>query len=379
MHNDTTKKWLRLHLTQEVGSITFARLLKYFGNIDDILAATQGQLQSVPRIGAKTASRIVASRDSIDVDDELALAEQLGVQIVTLESEDYPKLLRQIHDPPAVLYVKGDLTRADHLAIAVVGARNCSIYGQEQASRLSHLLAGAGFTIVSGLARGIDTAAHRGALAGKGRTIAVQGCGLAKVFPPENKDLASRIGENGAVVSELPLRFEPLSGNFHARNRIISGLSLGCIVIEAGRGSGALITAAQAVEQNREVMAVPGRIDSPLSIGAHRLIRDGAKLVGTIEDVLDALGHIGAIIHDHTSESAEQTTREVEPTLFDASQLKLTDIESAVLACLDHEAIHLDEIITRTELPAGRASAALTSLQLKGAVKQLPGSFYQRR
>lgn len=379
MPNDNTKKWLHLHLTQEVGSITFARLLDYFGNIDDILAATEGQLQSIPRIGAKTARSIVTSRDSIDVDEELELAEQLGVKILTLESDNYPQLLRQIHDPPPVLYVKGELTRADHLAVAVVGARNCSHYGQEQASRLSHLLAGAGFTIVSGLARGIDTAAHRGALAGGGRTIAVQGCGLAHVFPTENKDLAERIVAQGALLSELPLRYEPLGGTFPARNRIISGLSLASIIVEARRGSGALITSTAALDQNREVMAVPGQIDSPLSDGPLRLIKDGATLVRGIEDILDALGHVGAIVHDHATESADATTKKVEPTLFDTSQLKLTVTESAVLAALDHAPLHIDQIITRAELPVGPTNAALTSLQLKGAVKQLPGSLYQKR
>ena len=377
--NETTKKWLRLHLTQDVGAITFARLLEYMGGIDEVLGATVGQLQSVPRIGPKTAARIVASRDSLDVDEEMGLAEQLGVKILTLESKDYPKLLKQIHDPPPVLYVKGELGREDNLAVAVVGGRSCSVYGQEQASRLSHLLAGAGFTIVSGLARGIDTAAHRGALAGGGRTIAVQGCGLAKVYPRENKDLADRIAEQGAVVSELPLRFEPLAGNFNARNRIISGLSLGCIVIDAARGSGAMITAHQAMEQNREVMALPGRIDSPFSTGGNRLIRDGATLVQGIEDVLEALGHIGTIIHDHATESAEATTQKVEPNLFDTSKLKLTKIETLVLAGLDEESIHIDAIITGTELPASQVNAALTSLQLKGALRQLPGSFYQKR
>jgi DNA processing protein len=370
--------WLRLHLTDQVGAITFARLLKHFGGVEEALEASAGYLASVPGIGVKTARRITESRDLIDVEEELDLADELGVRIITLDCPDYPPLLKQIHDPPAVLYVKGDLTREDELAVAVVGSRSCSHYGHEQASRLSHLLAAAGFTIVSGLARGIDSAAHRGAIAADGRTIAVQGRGLAGVFPPENTDLAQLIAENGALVSELPLRYEPLSGTFPARNRIISGLSLATIVVEARKRSGALITAQSAMEQNREVMAVPGRVDAPGSVGPHKLIKDGAVLVENIQDILEALGQVGKILKSHAAEAATKAQRAVEPALFNLEQIRLTETESAVFDCLDLDPSNTEHIISQSQVAPSGVYASLTSLQLKGLVKQLPGGFYQK-
>lgn len=372
-------KWLRLHLTNEVGAKTFAKLLKYLGGIDKALGATAGQLASVPGIGPKTAEKIAANRDGVEVEAEMDLADKLGVRIITLEDEAYPNLLSRIDDPPPLLYVKGTLLREDALAVALVGSRNCSLYGQEQASRLSHLLAAAGFCVVSGLARGIDTAAHRGALAADGRTIAVQGCGLAQVYPPENRDLAQRIVEQGALVSEFPLKYEPLPTTFPMRNRIISGLSLGTIVVEAQARSGALITARLALEQNREVMAVPGRVDAPGSFGPHQLINDGAKLIAGIEDVLEALGQIGKTLSEHALTKAEIATQAVEPSLFDTSKIPLSPPEGAIIKCLDHEAVHIEEIITRSSLSAAQANAAVTSLQLKGLLKQLPGSCYRKR
>ena len=374
--------WLRLHLAAGVGAITFARLIDQFGDPQTALAATAGQLATIRRVGPATARQIVASRTEIDTEAEFDLAEKLRVRIITLDNPDYPPPLRQIHDAPPVLYVKGQLARDDHLAIAIVGSRNCSQYGREQASRLAHLLAAAGFTIVSGLARGIDTAAHRGALTAEGRTIAVQGCGLANVFPPENQDLADRIAANGAVISELPLAFEPLATTFPMRNRIISGLSLATIVIEARPRSGALITARLATEQNREVMAVPGRVDAPGSFGPHSLIKDGAKLVTNIEDILDALGPVGATLHDHatTAANAAATAQETAPAdLFDLADLKLTQPESTLYNTLDHEHLHVDQIINLSNLTCAQTNAALISLQLKGLIKQLPGGYYQKR
>ena len=374
-----TKKWLRLHLTSQVGSKTFFRLLKYFGGIDGALGASENQLALVNGIGAKTAKRIVANREAVEVDGELELAQKLGVKIITLDDEEYPQMLKQIPDPPPVLYVKGELTRADMLSLAVVGSRNCSLYGREQAARFSHLLAAAGFTIVSGLARGIDTEAHRGALAASGRTIAVLGCGLAKIYPLENEELAEQIAGNGALLSELPLNFEPLATTFPMRNRIIAGLSLGTFVIEAQSRSGALITARLALEQNREVLALPGRVDAPGSFGPHALIKDGAKCVTCLDDIMDALGTVGNLIGGHVDETAKQTEKQVEKTLFDIEQVRLNADESAVLEHLDHEPRHVDDIMTAAGIGPARCNVALTSLQLKGLVKQLPGSFYQRK
>ena len=295
------EKWLKLIRADSVGPTTFAKLIKHFGSVDCALGASVSQLAEIDGIGLKTAERIAATRDKFDVTSELELADKIGVWIINFEDKRYPPLLKQIYDPPPVLYIKGSLSRQDNLAISIVGTRRCSLYGQEQASRLAHLLSSAGFTIISGMARGIDTAAHHGALSAGGRTIAVQGCGLANIFPPENKKLFELIAESGACVSELPLRYEPLAENFPPRNRIIAGLSLGTIVIEAGLNSGAMITAKEAIENNREVMAVPGKIDSPLSKGAHQLIKQGAKLIESVEDVMEALGYIGEQLQEHVS------------------------------------------------------------------------------
>ena len=378
-HNSVDiEKWLNLIRTEGVGSTTFSKLIKHFGSADRALRASVSGLAEVGGIGFKTAERIAATRDKFDVSKELRLAEKLGIWIVNIEDKRYPPILKQIYDPPPVLYIKGSLTRQDNLAISIVGTRRCSLYGQEQASRLAHFLSSAGFTIVSGMARGIDTAAHQGALAAKGRTIAVQGCGLANIFPPENKKLFELIAESGACISELPLGYEPLAENFPPRNRIIAGLSLGTIVIEAPLNSGALITARVALDNNREVMAVPGKIDSPLSRGAHRLIKQGAKLVESVEDIMEALGYIGEQLQSHVSAAAAEASEKVETSLFDASQLNLSDNEKTIYDCLDKEPMHTDEIIAETDLPAGSINAGLISLRLKGLIKQLPGNLFLR-
>jgi DNA processing protein len=229
------------------------------------------------------------------------------------------------------------------------------------------------------MARGIDTAAHQGALSAGGRTIAVQGCGLANIFPPENKKLFELIAESGACISELPLRYEPLSENFPPRNRIIAGLSLGTIVVEAGLNSGALISARAALENNREVMAVPGKIDSPLSKGAHQLIKQGAKLIESVEDVMDALGYIGEQLEKHVSAAAQNASESVEAPLFEARNLKLSSDERKIYDCLDKEPLHIEQIIEDSELTAGSVNAALISLRLKGLIRQLPGSLFVKR
>jgi len=373
------EKWLKLIRADGVGPVTFAKLIRHFGSTDRALGASVSELTKVDGIGLKTAERIAATRDKFDSADELALAEKLGVWLVTFEDLRYPPVLKQIYDPPPVLYVKGSLTRQDNLAISIVGSRRCSLYGQEQSTRFAHFLASAGFTICSGMARGIDTLAHQGALAAAGRTIAVQGCGLANIFPPENKKLFELIAESGACISELPLRYEPLAENFPPRNRIIAGLSLGTIVIEAGLNSGALITAKAALDYNREVMAVPGKIDSPLSQGTHKLLKEGARLIESVGDVMEALGYIGDQLEPHASRAAADAAAQAEAPLFDAKQLKLSADERTIHNCLDKEPKHVEQIIADTELTPGGVSAALISLRLKGLIKQLPGSMFVRR
>ena len=372
-------KWLKLIRAESVGATTFSRLIKYFKSVDRALGASVSELTGIEGIGLKTAELIAKTRDKFDVERELELADKLGVRIINLNDERYPPLLKRIYDPPPVLYIKGDLTSGDNLAVAIVGSRRCSLYGQEQSSRFAYLLASAGFTICSGMARGIDTAAHQGALSAGGRTIAVQGCGLANVFPPENKKLFERIAESGACISELPVEYEPLSENFPPRNRIIAGLSLGTIVIEAGYNSGALITAQSALENNIEVMAVPGKIDSPLSKGANQLIKDGARLIDSVGDVMEALGYIGDELKSHTLDAAEKADEAIQMPLFDVSQLNLSDSEKMIYECLSKEPIHVEDIIAGAELSVGSVNASLVSLQLKGLVRQLPGSLFVRK
>jgi DNA processing protein len=373
------EKWLCLIRADNVGATTFAKLIEHFGSADRALGASVSELAKVDGIGYKTAEQIAASRGKFDVQAELELAAKLGVCIINLEDERYPPVLKRIYDPPPVLYIKGSLGREDNLAISIVGSRRCSLYGQEQASRLAHFLSSAGFTICSGMARGIDSAAHQGALSAGGRTIAVQGCGLAGIYPPENRKLFKLITESGACISELPLQYEPLSENFPPRNRIIAGFSLGTIVVEAGLRSGALITARMAMENNREVMAVPGKIDSPLSKGTHQLIKQGAKLVESVEDVMEALGYIGEQLQEHVSSAAREANEKIETPLFDIKELKLNGHEKTIFESLTKEPLHIEQIISGTDLAAGSVNAGLVSLRLKGLIKQLPGNLFVRR
>jgi DNA processing protein len=378
-HSVEIEKWLRLIRADGVGPTTFGKLISHFSSIDRVLGASASELAKIDGIGFKTAEQIAATRDKFDTAAEVELADKLGVWIIHLNDKRYPPVLKQIYDPPPVLYIKGTLTRQDSLCISIVGARRCSLYGQEQSSRLAHFLASAGFTICSGMARGIDTAAHQGALSANGRTIAVQGCGLADVYPPENKKLFELIAESGACISELPLQYEPLSENFPPRNRIIAGLSLGTIVIEAGYHSGALITARAAMENNREVMALPGKIDSPLSKGCHQLIKQGAKLIESVEDVIEALGYIGQQLQDHVTEAKEKATEKKAKSLFDANRLNLSESEKKIYDYLSKEPSHIDQIMVDLDLEPGSINADLISLRLKGLIKQLPGNLFMKR
>lgn len=378
-HSENIESWLRLIRAERIGPILFRRLLDHFGDLDKIFGASVAQLTRVEGIGSRTAERIARTRMQFDSQKELEAADRQDVWIMHWEDPRYPPPLKGIEDPPPVLYVKGTLQRSDSLALGIVGSRRCSHYGMEQTERFSHLLAAAGLTIVSGLARGIDSAAHRGALSANGRTIAVQGCGLAHCFPPENQKLFDKITESGAVVSELPMTYEPLSENFPGRNRIIAGLSMGVLVAEAAPRSGALITAAAALEYNREVMAIPGRIDSPTSKGPHELIRQGARLVDSVEEIMDTLGIIGRGLKEHVSGSAVRTQKEVEAPLFDISRMNLSESEQTVYGTLDSQPLGAEEIIAAARLPAAKIHAALISLQLKGLIKQLPGSLYLKR
>jgi len=376
MANDGTSeiaaKHLRLHLADGVGPITFGRMIKYFGHIDRALGATAGELRCLERVGGRTAETIARSRDAAPVEQELALAAQHGIRVICRDDEDYPVGLRHIPDPPICLYVKGTLLKADPVALAVVGSRRATHYGHEQARRFGQLLGQAGLTVVSGLARGIDSAAHRGALDVDGRTIAVLGNGLADIYPPEHRPLADEIATNGAVLTELPMTTAPEAGNFPKRNRIIAGLGLGVLVIEGARNSGALITARLANEYNREVFALPGRVDLPNSTGPNTLIRNShAKLITCLEDILDELGEAGAVLAGKEVKDA---------TALPAARpapANLSETEKQVLAVLTRdEAVAIDAVCQLAKLEPAQVAGALTTLQLKGAVKQLPGSVF---
>ena len=358
------RAYLKLHLAEGVGAVTFKRLVETFGDVE-AAAKARGQWQRVEGVGPKTAEALEGVTDA-QIDDELAAAAKAGAEIVVLEDRRYPTALAAIHDPPPVLYVRGRMEPTDALAISVVGSRHCTHYGLEQAERFGQLLGRAGFTVVSGGARGIDTAAHRGALGAGGRTITVMGCGLCQTYPRENDKLFEQIvsEDRGAIISELPMRTAVLGGNFPTRNRIISGLSLGVLIVEAARRSGSLHTAREAAEQGREVFALPGRVDSPLSQGANELIRNGAILVQDLDDIMEHLGQVGAKMG--VEEEADQKPL----------PRGLNETESSLLAALREGPASLDELVRSTGIDSGKAASAMTMLVLKGLLAQQPGNVF---
>ena len=375
MLSDTTAssaaiEHLRWALTAEVGPIRFGRLIERFGSAQAALGAASGQLTGIEGIGRQTAEVVARSRDRVDVQREVMLAAEHGVHILCREDEDYPSLLRHIPDPPICLYVRGTLEPHDSVAIAIVGARRCSLYGREQSHRFGYQLASNGVTIVSGLARGIDGESHKGAVAAGGRTIAVLGNGLCSIYPPEHRDLAERIVEQGAVISELPMTVSPDAKNFLPRNRLIAGLSLGVLVIEAARRSGALTTARLASEYDREVFALPGRVDTESSLGTNAMIRDQhAKLVLTAEDVIDELGEVGQAI---------KTEEEAATDAVSMPDLPLNEDESLVHGVLGRQERSIELIADETGRSAAKVASTLITLQLKGLVRQLPGNLFVR-
>jgi DNA processing protein len=358
---------LRLTLVSGVGPRIRRALLDRFGTPRAVLAAARSQLREVPGVGPKLTERIAAASDEIDVEAQIALCREHGLAILTESHPGYPRVLREIHDPPGVLFVRGRIEPQDALAIAIVGTRHATPYGLQQAERLAGSLARAGLTIVSGLARGIDAAAHRGALAAGGRTLAILGSGVLNIYPPEHAGLADELAARGALVAELPPRGEPLPGTFPQRNRIISGLSLGVIVVEAGQQSGALITARLAMEQGREVFAVPGRVDSRTSHGCHRLIRDGAKLVETADDVLEELGPL-----------VEAAPRADGQVTHHPAELLLNELEQQVLAAVTSEATAIDGLVAATGLPVPQVLATLSVLEMRHLIRRLSGSTVMR-
>jgi DNA processing protein len=364
------EKYLRLHLCREVGPIRAANLLRELGGIEAVLTASRSALTRVSRVGDVVADYILHDRSTDAAARELELAAAAGVRILCLDDPDYPLALRTIPDPPLCLYLRGRMQKEDAVALAIVGSRHCSRYGAEQAERLASLAAAAGLTIVSGMAYGIDSYAHRGALAGGGRTVAVMGCGLSHVYPPESGPLAEQIAGNGAVISELPMGTTPEAKNFPARNRIIAGLSLGVLVVEAAARSGALITARLATEYNREVFALPGQVGAPYAEGCNTLIKaGGAKLVTSLPDILEELGEVGRALGATAAPPAAAAP---------ALPVSLNEYEQQVLEALGPEPLPVEAVCDLTCLPPARVASVLTSLQLKGVVRRVAGDLYER-
>jgi DNA processing protein len=353
--------WLALNMVPHVGPAIFALLLEHFGTARCVLKAPLKALERISSIGPATAKAIRSFPAEKTVAQERKRMTARGLRFLTLRDAEYPAPLREIHQPPPVLYIRGSWEEPDRRAVAIVGSRNATPYGRGVADRLAFDLAARGLTIVSGMARGIDGAAHRAALRAGGRTFAVLGSGADIIYPAEHRKLAEAIAERGGLLSEFPLGTNPHRGNFPQRNRLISGLCLGVIVVEAAKDSGALITANHALEQGREVFAVPGMAKARLSHGCHRLIKAGAKLTEGWEDVIEELGIL--------TRFPQQMVPALPPVEGE---------ESRVLPCLGAEPVHIDAIIAASSLPAPAVAASLLSLEMKGWVKQLSGKTFVR-
>ena len=364
---DSREALIALNMIDGVGPVRLRQLLGHFGEPAAILTASQAALERVHGIGPELAQSIAGWEKAVDLAAEIKRIEQFQCSVVIQSDEVYPKLLQQIYDPPPVLYVKGALSTKDNNGVAIVGSRLTTHYGVETARKLAYQLAYIGVTVVSGGARGIDTAAHQGALHAKGRTIAVLGTGINLVYPAENAELFERIAASGAVITQFPFNRPADRQTFPQRNRIVAGMTLGTVVVEANLTSGALITAGMAVENGRQVFAVPGRIDSPRSKGSHDLIKKGAKLCEGAEDILSEFEYL-----------FPGTNR---PALKDGDLLpaiELSEREQTVFDLIGKEEVTIDDIIRRSSLPASTVSATLLGLEMKRLVRQLPGKLFVR-
>lgn len=358
------KYWIWLSSFSGVGSKSCLNLIRYFGSAENVYKCSFSELMASGLIREKAAMTISQDRNIENADEYLKTMKESGINVYTIHESGYPENLKNIYDPPPVLYVKGELALEDALAVGIVGSRKASDYGLKAAERIALRLAEMGITIISGMAMGIDSAAHRGALKAKGRTIAVCGCGLKYVYPITNYNLSREIIKSGALISEYPFDTAAYANQFPARNRIISGMSLGIIVVEAGEKSGSLITADFALEQGREVFAVPGNITSPNSKGTNALIKSGAKLVSRIEDIIEELNL--NIIYKENSKN-ESTNNN--------ANMNISIEESLILHFLEKIEADKDEIAAATELQPGKVMAALTKLEIKGVIQQIGGNY----
>ncbi|MCK4532967.1 DNA-processing protein DprA [bacterium] len=363
--------WIKLKMVPEIGPICFQKLMKYFFSPANVVSSSLSELENVEGIGKRRARTIWDNLKNVNIETELKLIEEHKIKIVTFNDSDYPVNLKSIYDPPFLLYMKGEFLSRDDLSIAVVGSRKATPYGRMVAEKISRDLVSMGITVISGLARGIDTLAHKGALAGGGRTIAVLGNGLSMIYPKENKDLGDTISQQGAVVSEFSMESLPERTNFPIRNRIISGLSLGTIVVEAVEKSGALITANLALQQGREVFAIPGNIFSRYSQGSHGLIKEGAKLVENVNDVIE---EIKVFSKNFNIESREESNKTIQTPICSLNQK-----EQKIYDCVLWEPVPIDVIVQKCDLPVKDISSSLMLMEIKGLIKQVSGKMFIRK
>jgi DNA processing protein len=361
---DRYAPWLALGRVKGLGGVSFKKLTAHFADPTRAFFASPTELEQVEGLHRDVADGLANFADWVAVDDELRRTRDAGIEIVPFSDPSYPERLRAIADPPPCLYVKGSLQADDEKAVAIVGSRSASDYGRRVARDLARGLASLGFTVVSGMARGIDGMAHESALQAGGRTIAVLGSGVDRAYPPEHEGLYRRISENGAVISELPIGTRPMAFNFPARNRLISGLSLGVVVVEATEKSGSLITAALALEQGREIFAVPGEVGASRSRGGHRLIRQGAKLVESVDDIIE--------------EIAPQLVRRADAVGQPARALPADTADNArkIYSLLLENTLQVDQVIERSGLPPAQVLEILLDLELQGFLRQAPGKVY---
>jgi DNA processing protein len=379
------RDWLALALVPGVGSAHFIRLLARFHSPAEVLRASENALREV--VGPSLAQRVYQYKDAVDVEEQIRAMEKCGATFITLEDSHYPLHLAEIYDPPLVLFCRGHLREKDARAVAIVGTRRATPYGLHMAEKLGRELAAHHLTVVSGMAAGIDAAAHQGAMSVGGRTIAVLGCGVDVVYPPQHATLLEEIAEHGCVVSQFPMGMQPLKGNFPYRNRIISGLSVGTVVVEAPIQSGALITARQAAEQGREVFAVPGQAGLHTSAGPHSLIRQGAKLVESAEDILyelnlpEELSEALAEVDTADALSSVMPDLPTPPPVENESVpvVPASSVEQRILGCLSQNGSFVDEIASKCRISVSEALSSLTLLELKGLIRQFSGKRFAPR
>ncbi len=366
---------LALTLVPGMGPRLTAAILERFGSASAARLSTAEELRHIPHIGVKLANEFAVALRSADVDAEIERIERNNVRLISLRSAEYPAALATIADPPSLLYMRGNLAKADANAVAIVGSRQCTPYGKRLTEKLASGLARAGFTVISGLARGIDAAAHQGALSANGRTLAVLAGGLSAIYPPEHEELAMTIEASGALISETPMAMSPQRGMFHARNRLISGLARAVVVVEANDRSGALITARHAAEQGREVFAAPANADSPTSAGSLRLLRQGAGLIRDIDDLLEDLRGI-PIPEIETQVDAPNGSAAAVPVLV--KPVGMEPQHEKIWEFLQ-EPRHIDTITRELNLPVGEVSRVLMTMELKRLIRRLAGNNFERR